>query len=215
METVRIQTDASERIEILALDETNSPITGVTDLLLTIRSADTGYYLDFADMTMKGSGWTTRLQTLTELDATNEPGVYYYVFNTSLIINPIEDDTYYLRVDQSPGTTVKNLPQVGELKVGQYIDYIDTEISNAGIGIAANVADAVWDELFSDHEDENTMGYIMKLIRALVTAEMEQDPVANEWIIKDPDTGVPWIRFDTTNSSGDPASVAIYKRIPK
>lgn len=123
METV-IPTDGSERIEALILDGSLDPLTGKSDILISIRRKSDGYWYDFDDDTFKASGWTTRQQAMTETDSTNDPGVYHYVFDTSVITNATADDVYMIRVDQSPGTDAANLPQTGELKTGIHIDQI-------------------------------------------------------------------------------------------
>jgi hypothetical protein len=130
MESTRIQTDATERIECLILDGALSPLTGLTDILISIRRISDGFWYDFADDTFKNFGWTTRQLAMTETDSSNDPGVYHYDFDTSAIAYAVADDTYQIRVDQSPGTSAKNVPQVGELKVGDFIDHIDADISS-------------------------------------------------------------------------------------
>lgn len=123
--SVRIQTDATERVEVMILDDSLDPLTGKTDILLSIRRVSDGFWYDFNDDTFKSAGWTTRQQAMSEVSATNAPGEYYYDFDTSAITNDTADDTYQLRVDQSPGTDAANLPQTGEIKVGQWADQID------------------------------------------------------------------------------------------
>lgn len=120
MET-RIQTGETEQIEVLMLDGALSPLTGLSDVLLSIRRVSDGYWYDFDDSTFKNTGWTTRQQVMTEVDATNDSGVYSESFDTSVITNPTADDTYELRVDC---VSAVNVPQVGEIKVGQFVDDI-------------------------------------------------------------------------------------------
>jgi len=131
MNSVRIQTGDTERIEAMILDGSLDPITGKTDILLSIRRVSDGYWFDFdaGELDFKNSGWTTRQKAMTETDSTNDPGVYHYDFDTSTIDNPAADDTYEARVDQSPGTDAKNVPLTGEIKVGHFIDDIDQALS--------------------------------------------------------------------------------------
>lgn len=146
MNCVRIQTDAVERIEFIALDSSMDPVTGKTDLLLQIRRISDGWYLDFNDMTFKGSGWTTRQTPLTETNATNDPGAYHYDLDTSAITNATTDAVYECRVDQSPGTDVVNLPATGEIKVGEYVNDIDVAISSRSSHVPNDVRDAILDD---------------------------------------------------------------------
>lgn len=106
----RIPTDDTERIIVYALDGRRRPVTGLTDLLLSIwrKSGGTSEWLDFNDYTFKTSGWTTRQLALTERDATLSPGIYYVNFDTSSIVSPVADDTYYLEVDQYPGASIES-----------------------------------------------------------------------------------------------------------
>ncbi|MGD9156790.1 MAG: hypothetical protein PVG39_00150 [Desulfobacteraceae bacterium] len=129
MET-RIQTDETERIEVLLLDGSLSPLTSLSNAFLSIRRVSDGYWYDFNDDTFKNSGWTTRQQVMTETDSTNDQGVYHYDFDTSAITNVSANDTYELRVDCASAT---NVPQIGEIKVGQFIDYINGSISSRAL----------------------------------------------------------------------------------
>ena len=117
METTRIQNGQTERIEALILDKSGNPVTGLSNVLLTIRRTSDDYRLDFFDNTFKASGWTTRQKVMTELDATNDAGVYCYDFDTG----GFADDTYQMRVECANGD---NVPQTGELKAGGYVDHI-------------------------------------------------------------------------------------------
>lgn len=156
---VRIQTGATEPIEVLALDAALDPVTGKTDLLLSIRRKSDDFFYDFDDDTFKTSGWTDRQVALTEVDATNAPGEYAYDWDTSAITNETADDTYEIRVDQDPGTDVKNLPQVGEIKLGQFVDNIDAAISSRSSHSAADVWAVATRELTSIATVMDTQGY--------------------------------------------------------
>lgn len=73
--------------------------------LRIVRSSD-GYMLDWSDWTFKASGWTTLNKTATEHDATNNPGVYYWVIGSSASIDHLlpeafSDDEYLLEVEES------------------------------------------------------------------------------------------------------------------
>jgi len=125
MTSVRVQTGDTERInaQIMGVSAgTYVPLTGKTDILLSIRRDSDGQWFDFADNTFKAAGWTTRQQQMTETDATNAPGNYHHDFDTSTIVSPADDDTYEAVVDQSPGTDAENVPQTGTIKVGQWVD---------------------------------------------------------------------------------------------
>jgi hypothetical protein len=137
--SVRIQTGDTERIEAVVLDGSLDPLTGKTDILLSIRRVSDGQWYDFSDDTFKASGWTTRQEQMTETDATNDPGTYHSDFDTSAITNAAADDTYEVRVDQSPGTDAANLPLVGEIKVGGFVDDIDQALSTTESNITTAI----------------------------------------------------------------------------
>lgn len=139
MNGVRIQTGATEPIQATILSGSLAPLTGKTDILLDVQRASDGYWLDWNDMTFKSSGWTTRQIAMTEVSATYAPGEYRHDLNTGSITNPAADDTYTARVTQSPGTDAKNVPQVGEIKVGQYVDDIDAAVSSRATPAQVNV----------------------------------------------------------------------------
>jgi hypothetical protein len=145
MNCARIQTGETERIEALILDGSLSPLTGKTDILLSIRRVSDGFWYDFNDDTFKSSGWTTRQQQMTETDSANDQGVYHYNFDTSAITNATADDTYQMRVEQSPGTDAANVPLTGELKVGQFVDNIDQALSTTESNIRGADSDDLKD----------------------------------------------------------------------
>jgi len=122
METVRILNGEMEKILVTTLSSTGVLLTGLIDILLEIRRNSDGFYLDFNDLVFKTAGWTTRQKIMTELDATNSAGVYYYDFNTS----GYADDTYFFRATSA---TAYNMPQESELKVGGYVNDIASETS--------------------------------------------------------------------------------------
>lgn len=126
---IRIQTGKIERIESLILGNSGEPIIDLTDICISIRRNSDDYYYDFDDDTFKSGGWVIRQQIMTEVDSINSPGEYYYIFITGNIVNVVVDDTYHIRVDQINLSTAKNVPQVGEIKAGEYVDDIDIAIS--------------------------------------------------------------------------------------
>lgn len=234
---MRIQTGETERIEVVALDASRDPVTGKSDLLLQIRRVSDGQYYDFNDDTFKAAGWTTRQQALTETDATNDPGNYHYDFDTSAITNPTADDTYQMRVDQSPGTDVKNLPATGELHVGQFVDDIDAAISTRSshtaasvwaVGtrtltsfgtLVADVATAVWgavtrtltagtrDSEIDDIQTKVTFAYNVAGGRWLI------DETANQLILYEDDNTTEIARFNLLDESGSPAYTDVFERV--
>lgn len=121
MHSVRIQSGATERIESL-ITVAGSPATGLGDVLLAIRRVVDGYFLDFDDGAFKGSGWAEREHVMTEVSAATAPGWYQYTWDTT----GQDEGQYSATVTSASGD---NVPQVGELHVGEYVDHLDSDIS--------------------------------------------------------------------------------------
>lgn len=137
MNVVHIQTGAKEPIEVMAVDSLRQRITGLTNLKLKIRRVSDGEYFDWADNNFKAAPGQL-LETLVPVDISLSPGEYKLDnvdhvdgFDTSEIVNPNADDTYRVVVVQDgvPRNAV-NFPQIGEIKVGGWVDYIDQLISD-------------------------------------------------------------------------------------
>jgi hypothetical protein len=135
----RIQTDDVEPIEVLVLDSQNQPLTGLTDVKLRVRRNSDNLFFDWSDDTFKNyPSVTTFLQELSEIHSTAAPGKYRLAsvnhpngLDTSRITNANDDDTYFLTaIQDSAVLSASNLPQVGELSVGQWVDHIDWNISD-------------------------------------------------------------------------------------
>jgi hypothetical protein len=123
----RIRTGNVEPIEVYITDKGSDPLTGLTGIYVRVRRVSDGYYFDWNDWTFKNTGWTTLNKLTTEVDATNFPGLYKVTggLDTSAITNPTADDDYQILVLESPaGQAV--LPNPGLLRVGQWVDQIDT-----------------------------------------------------------------------------------------
>jgi len=109
-------------------------VTGQT-VVAAIRRPSDGFWLDFNDNTFKNSGWTTRQITCGEVDASNAPGVYEYLWDSSsAVMSPV---ALVVEFDVS-GTT-------------------DVNVSEA-LNFVAKVEDDVWDALRVDHTVLNSFG---------------------------------------------------------
>lgn len=128
--STRIQTGATEPIEVYAVSAAGVPLTGLTDLYVRIRRASDGFFLDWTGMTFKNSGWTTLSQVLTQLSATNAPGLYGVTggLNTGSITNPTANDTYTVYPLQTPGVNAR-LGAPSQIEVGAWADRLDANVS--------------------------------------------------------------------------------------
>jgi hypothetical protein len=137
---------ATERVHAIALDSTRVAVTGATLVLRMWRSSD-GYFLDFSDSTFKAAGHGSITIAMTEHSASNNAGVYYADIPISSITNPTADDVYSYRIDQTAGaTTAANLPALGEVRVGRWVDTITTNLDTTMSSRATNAgaASSVW-----------------------------------------------------------------------
>lgn len=137
MPNVRIQTGAKEPIEVLAVDALNARLTGLANLKVSIRRISDDYFLDWDDNTFKaapGVQW----ETLVAIDATLAPGEYRLDnvahdkgLDTAAFVNAVANDTYrVIVVQEGSPQTAANFPQHGEIKVGDWLDFIDEAISD-------------------------------------------------------------------------------------
>lgn len=120
MESSRIQTGERDTIYVYALDSSGSGVDGAI-VTLTIRRQSDGY-------NWTGEGYTSTYTELTmsELDASNFPGVYYYQFT------PEGPSATFLLNAKTTDASVSNGPWLGEIKAGSWADNIDATVSSRG-----------------------------------------------------------------------------------
>jgi hypothetical protein len=126
----RIQTGDTEPIAIVAEDATGERVTGKTDIKVKVQRLSDDFFFDWDDNTFKDPNLVIKLlEVLDEVSSTYSPGIYRLDtanhvngFDTSQIVNPKPDDTYYVTAVQDGGTDIATLPSDGEIKVGQYVD---------------------------------------------------------------------------------------------
>lgn len=132
MNCVRIQTGQTEPIVALIIDVNGDELTGKTDIKIRIRRVSDGFYFDWSDDTFKAGGSVSQLlEVLSEVSATLSPGEYHLDtashvdgFDTSQIVNAADDDVYFVTAIQDGGTDAANVPMIGEIKVGSFVDDI-------------------------------------------------------------------------------------------
>lgn len=126
MQSEHIQTGQVEPVVVLITDIFGQPLLGKTSIKLSVRRQSDGRYLDWSDMRFKnGMGGPAQLyQALTEVHPTRSAGEYQLMFDTTAVVNPNANDIYEMRVDQVGETDAQNVPQMGELKIGQWVDAI-------------------------------------------------------------------------------------------
>jgi hypothetical protein len=155
------RTGEIEQIRIYAVDGDSNPLTGLSDLYIRLERASDGFLYDWNDSTWKSTGWTTLSQALSELDATNLPGVYELTggFDPTAATNENASDVYTVYPLQTPGTNAR-LPGPGAFRVGYWVDEIFADLPD-------DVADQVWEEALADHS--GTSGSTAEALDAAAT----------------------------------------------
>jgi hypothetical protein len=174
---------STERIHVLILDVVRAAITGAGLTIKVWRSSD-GKLLDFADSTFKTSGHTSITAALTEHSAANNAGVYYADVPITSITNVIADDVYTFRIDQASGTTAVNLPAMGEVRVGRWVDTIGTNLDAVVSSRAtdAGAASSVWGTLVPGSFGVGTAGANLDVVLSTRAAPGAAMTLANDSI---------------------------------
>lgn len=162
-----VPTNGVEPIEVQLFDYAGIPLVGKTDIKVQVRRIRDDYYLDWSDDTLKLPASVIQRQiTLEEVSSVYSPGLYRLNdwphvngLNLAAIINHGVDDIYDVTVVQVGGTDAIGLPVGFELKVGALADKIQ--------GLPANVADAVWNSMQTDHTLAGSFGLLLQRIVAL------------------------------------------------
>ena len=119
----RIETGAVEPIVAVVVDQLGQPLLARTNIKAKVWRISDGEYLDWSDMTFRpGPAVARLLEPLLEVNQAYSPGEYRLDLDTSTIVNPTPDDSYQVMVLQDAPNGAANLPQVGELRVGQWVD---------------------------------------------------------------------------------------------
>lgn len=134
MGSVTVKAGAVEPLTIAVRKASDgTPLTGSTNLRVSIRRTTDNRFLDFADGAFKTSGWTTRQATLTEIDSTNAAGWYEYV--TGGGVHGIDTTgwnavPYDVAFEEVTSTLAQGAPQIGfgEIRVGGSIENLDGRV---------------------------------------------------------------------------------------
>jgi len=135
--TTQIQLNDTEKLLVTAIDADGNFLTGLSDVLLTIKRKSDGAYLDFSDNTFKTLGLVNVSVVMAETDVALFPGSYFYDFDTTGL--PV--DTYFMR---ATSVTAANMPQEGDLQVvnlNLQLADISTVVDNNNTTVTQAVAD--------------------------------------------------------------------------
>lgn len=194
MESVRVQTGGKEPIEVLALDSFRQPITGLSNLKIRVRRLSDDYLLDWDDQTFKTPGSVVQvLLPLVEVHATGSPGYYHLNtpphtrgLDTAQIVNPTDDDTYIVTAlqDGAPQNAA-NMPMNGEVKVGQYVDYLDWSV--AALADPDEVEDKVREvlvEMGLDHLIKTNPGAVLPAAGTYIRQLLDQANKLSAYLVQ-------------------------------
>jgi len=126
--SARIKTGEKEPIIVMVVDSVDQPMTGLTNVKIKVRRTSDNFYLDWSDNEFKASP-TQLLQELDEVSSALSPGEYYLNtpthvdgFDTSTLgpTQPIE--SYVVTAVMDGGGDAANMPQIGEIKMGGFVD---------------------------------------------------------------------------------------------
>ena len=121
----RIETGSTEPIVAMLLDQFGQPLTYRTNIKAKIWRISDGKYLDWNDMEFKEpANVGALLKMMGEVNPTYSPGEYRLDFDTSTIVNAEGNDAYQVIVLQDGVNGASNVPQAGEIRVGQWVDKI-------------------------------------------------------------------------------------------
>lgn len=120
-----IRNGDTEPIQAEVRNQSGEPLTGLTDIFVRVRRDSDGQFFDWSDSTFKAAGHVAIAQLLSEVDATNAPGLYEVTggFDTSTVVNVVLNDRYVVFPFQTPGTDAL-LPSPGAFRVGQWVQDI-------------------------------------------------------------------------------------------
>lgn len=131
--TAYVETGGKEPIEVQIFNRfTGKPLTGKTDLKVRIRRHNDDLYFDWDDNSFKAYGSVVQLlQPLSEVNATQSPGIYRLStvthlrgLDTSQISGLSNSDSLEVTILQDGGSDAAGLPIGFELKVGNFLDTI-------------------------------------------------------------------------------------------
>lgn len=121
MTTENVRKNTGERITAYFIDASGAPLSGLTPSITIRRKSDSAYW--------NGSAFQVAFAqvAMAPTDSVNQGGFYSYLFDTT----GLNQDNYSI---VASGTAAANSPQVGELKVGGWVDNVDAgPVGGAGV----------------------------------------------------------------------------------
>ncbi len=160
MTSVRIISGAIEPIVACVVSHSSGiPVVGATDLEILIQRNSDRFFFDWDGNIFREAGTLNDIDAvLSESNADLTPGVYVLSsgshpsgWDTSVITNPTDDDTYFVYFSQSNGISI-GVPGPIEIKVDSWAADILDAVSSS------QIASGVWDAARSGHNIADTFG---------------------------------------------------------
>lgn len=192
-----------EPIIAVARAADGSPMTGVTDLYVTIQRPSDGFWWDFNDNTFKAvDSVVQRRHVLTEVDATRAPGQYRYLWTV-----PDLSQIYEVTVEQTPGTSVKNMPLVGSISSFDYTQVatsvLDEPLSGHTVpGSLATEVAAIYAARLSLAEHAVISDDMVMVRKALFNRLELAEGDTNNWVLYDDDKTTPLFKWHVRDKDG-------------
>lgn len=174
------------------------PLTGKT-VTAAVRNKQNNQFLDFNDNTFKAAGWTTKFQTLTDLNGTDPDmaGIYRFLWNSAAPVLAQGEYQFIFKYNDGVNT------------LESFDDVYFDEASSPN-----SIAAAVWNALTASFVTVGTFGRMMKLMKAALInrTELADGSTAN-FVVYDDDGTTPLLTADVkdkadgaiTSSTGVPA----------
>jgi hypothetical protein len=163
------------------------PIIGAT-VTAAVRNKLNNQFLDFNDNTFKAAGWTTKFQTLTDLNGTDTDmkGIYRFLWNSATPVAAQGEYQFIFKYNDG----VSDLESFDDV-------YFDDALTSTSI------ASAVWNALTASFVSANSFGLMMKRIKAALLNRFElADGSSGNLIIYDDDTTTPLLTASVTDKTG-------------
>lgn len=175
--------------------EDGVPRTGLTVQCAVRRKSD-NFFLDFNDNTFKSSGWTTKFQTLTDLNGvdTDLAGHYAAIWNSASAVVAQGEYEFVFK------STIDSVVRVWTAHVGFF--------DSSAAPTAAAIADAVWDEAKTGHATSGTFGsQVHRIHAALLNRQELADGSSSNFITYEDDGTTPLKTQNVTDKTGSAVSI--------
>jgi hypothetical protein len=160
--------DETMPIEVHAIDSDLADLTGLSDVTVNVRNSDTDLFLDWDDLAFKAAGSVTTMnKTCTEVDATNQPGMYGYDLDlTTLASAPTSRERWIIKISGGTGVAYKGAAEV--------------TVEPTTVLDGSEIPGAVWDEAATDHTAAGSLGRRVSLVMGILFGNYSYKPTTRD-----------------------------------